>query len=235
MACGKERSATTIDSFADALLEVNASLEDFAAMNPNAATIQQDGVFQSFAAIGSDWTTGLVRLPDSSNTDVSIKEYMGKQLDPDAVGDGGGGQEFALNIFGRFNNATMIGCALMTLSSNISSSTGYPAAGSETMTLTAENLTTLQTSCGMSASDAAFMTSVDPDPAIAAVIEIPTDTTYYDRKVTMTLPASMGGATQYFYFRYNSDEINILDMEDGTFDSRTMVSMNLSTRVLKVE
>jgi hypothetical protein len=70
---------------------------------------------------------------------------------------------------------------------------------------------------------------------IGTVITNPTDNTLYDRKVVMTLPAAMGGAIQTFYMRFNDDEINIQNSEDGQYDSRTLVAYNRITDFLQVE
>lgn len=233
--CGGD-SSDSLPSFASALDTVSSTLEDMSKLSPVAATLMSTSDFRIMSGFGSDWTSGSVRLPDSSNTSLSIKDYMGKQLDPDAMGDGGSGQEFALNVFGRFDNSMMIGCALMSVGSSIDASTGYPSNGTMTITMSSANLEIMKSKCGMSDSEATYMASQSPTPEITAVVEDATDTTYYDKKITMTLPASMSGSTQYFYFRFNSSEINILNAEDGSSsDSRTLVNMDLTSNVLKVE
>ncbi|MBS1984646.1 MAG: hypothetical protein JST16_10790 [Bdellovibrionales bacterium] len=238
--CGKSSSSSGT-TFVDALGTVSTTMEDMKKLDPTASSFvsRSKSGLHLFTAFGSAWDSGTVALPDGSGSSVSIKEYMGKQLDPSAVGDDGHGRQFALNVFGRFNNAMMIGCALTQVGADIDSATGYPNVGTVTMKLTSEALTKMKEKCGMSEADATYMGSITPPIEIGAVISNPSDTTYYDRKVVMTLPEAMsgsGGATQYFYMRYNSSEINILDIEDqATFDSRTIVALNLATKVLKVE
>lgn len=233
--CGGDDTSSS-STFSGALGTVSSTLEEMSQLSPVSTSLMSANDFRLMSALGGDWTSGTVRLPDQSGTSLSIKEYMGKQLDPNAVGDGGGGQSFALNVFGRFNNAMMIGCALMTVGANIDATTGYPANGTMAITMSAANLATMVSKCGMSQAESNQMAAASPTPEISAVVESATNTTYYDKKITMTLPASMGGATQYFYFRFNSSEINIFNAEDGSsFDSRTLVNMDLSTNVLKVE
>ena len=242
-ACGGDDAAPAADDsnakFSTALTTVKSTLEEVAALNPDAAATMSKVRRKSLASVSpmasigaSAWDSGTVRMPDQSGDDVSIKEYMGKQLDPEAVGTGDGG-DFQLNVFGRFNNSMMIGCALMQLAPSLDATTGYPENGSMSITLTAENAAVLVEKCGMSQTEADGMASLSP--TISATVASATDTTYYDKKITMTLPDEMGGATQYFYFRFNDEEINILNAEDGDFDSRTMVNLDLATNILKVE
>jgi hypothetical protein len=238
-ACGsKDSEALNVNS---ALALVSGTMDDMANLNPTASLNQSSVRALSdvgiFAAFGGAWTSSsAVKLPDNSDTSVSVKDFMGKQLDPDATGVGDGGRTFYLNVFGRFSNSMMIGCALGNLSATVDAATGYPAAGTETMTMTAANAAILVSNCGLTQSEADYFTGLTTPAAITATISIPADTTYYDRKVVMALDAQMGGATQTFYFRYNADAINILNAEDGaSFDSRTVVALNRSTNVLRVE
>jgi len=237
--CGSddERAATPA-TFAGAITTVTTALNDFSKLNPASTSLQSVpgtlGLFTT-GGFGSDWTAAeKVRLPDRSNTSLSIKDYMGKQLNPAAVGDDGEGREFALNVFGRFENAMMIGCALMSVGA-VDATTGYPADGTLTISMTAANLAIMVSKCGMTQADADYMLQTPP-LEITSTVAVPADTKYYDKKITMTLPAAMRGATQHFYLRFNATEINIFDAEDGAeFDSRTMVNMDLATNVLKVE
>ncbi len=182
---------------------------------------------------GTSWDTDLVtRKFDTTNTTYTLKDYMGFQLNPDAMGEGDGGRAYAINVFGRYKNSTMIACAI--LRSLEAGSDGYPAAGSSTITLNATLLAMMVESCHMSQSEADSMASAGL--SITAVVSVPEDTSVYDRKIVMVLPAEMSGSTQSIYVRYNASAINILNVEVGSSNSsRTLVAYDVASQTLKVE
>ena len=185
------------------------------------------------SAFGSNWTTVNTYSGDSSGTMVSPMTFMGQQLNPATVGGDGSGGSFQMTVFGRFDNSMMIACALGTIGET--GTGGYPANGEQTLTLDADNIELMVDECGMSESEADSIASMDPDPAINIVTTDTTDDSTYDKKMVMTLPAGMGGAVQTFMLRFNNDEVNILNVEDGDYDSRTLVAFDVANKVVKVE
>jgi len=248
-ACGDERAATGgITSIGSALTAVSTQLAAVGSLGydtsavmmsriKDAATVKRSSTLLSpmaGTAFGANWeAAGLINKGDSSNTSVSAKEFMGLQLDPDAVGDDGNGREFALNVFGRFESSMMIACALGELSTK--DANGYPSNGTSEISLTPANLATLVAKCGMTQADADYMGEQETAPAITATVTDATDDSVYDKKIVMQLDESMGGAVQTFLLRFNANVVNILNVEDGTYDSRTIVAYDVATKVLKVE
>ncbi len=87
-----------------ALALVSGSMDDMANLNPttslNQSSVRALADVGVFAAFGGAWTnSSAVKLPDNSDTSVSVKDFMGKQLDPAATGISGDGREFAINVF----------------------------------------------------------------------------------------------------------------------------------------
>lgn len=152
---------------------------------------------------------------------------MGYQLDPAAVRENGS----SINIFGRFNSAVSVSCALMNLAT-VDSATGYPVDGAQTITFTAAAQTLMTSKCGFAAADVEDLNGVQ----ISLTVTTPADTTVYDKKIVFELAAEMGGGDQVFYLRFNDSAINILSAETNeNGDSRTIVALDKTTGVLKVE
>jgi hypothetical protein len=237
-ACGDDaRDGGDVLTISSALAVVTDTMSGMASLSPTASNklaLKKSLLVTPFAAgaFGSNWTaSGLAYMPDSSGETVSIKEYMGRQLDPDAMGEDNDGREFAINVFGRFSQSMMIGCSIGMIAEK--DSENYPAAGVQTFALNEANLAIMVADCGMAQAEADYMSSQNLE--FPATISVPEDTTHYDRKVVMELPAEMGGATQTFYMRYNDTEINIQNTEDGEYDSRTFVAMDRANEFLQVE
>lgn len=161
------------------------------------------------------------------STPVHPKEWMGYQLDPSAVRENGS----AINVFGRFDSAMRIGCAVMNLVT-VDSSTGYPTDGSHTITFTSTSQEIMTSKCGFDSDEVSGMTGL----SISLTVTTPSDTTYYDKKIVFTLPTEMSGGTQNFYMRVNSSAINILTSETNSNGiNRTIVALDRTNDVLRVE
>lgn len=180
------------------------------------------------ASFGSLWTTNASPFVDErDNTTTNPKEWMGIQLDADAVRANGS----LISMFGRLNSALSIFCALgVTLGSDQVDSDGYPIDGSPTLTFTSSITATITSDCDMS--DANDLVGLE----IALVVTTPSSTTTYAKKVVMTFPAEMGGGSQTYYIKSDSTAINIATTEvNENGVHRTIVAYDVASEVLKLE
>lgn len=225
---------TTVDT---QLTAIDGVMPDTSGSDVVSSAFRSTGTDEAHAraAFGANWaTTPALSNPRCSggstticSTAVTPKEWMSYQFDPDAVRENGS----SINIFGRFKNAKQIACALMNLLPV--DANGYPNDGSATVTFTTSSASLLETKCGFPPGEAPTA-----GLQISLTVTTPSDTTVYDKKITMALPADMGGADQVFYLRTNSTAINLLTTEYNATDgqiSRTIVAYDVATTTLRVE
>jgi hypothetical protein len=201
--------------------------------------INGNSVHTRFASpsFGSDWDTGgLITDPrndgTTSNPDVTIRDYMGLMLDADKTRNNGS----KFNLFGRFENALSVGCALMTLVPL--GSDGYPAntTSPQTLTFTAANVTTLTTSCDMD--DAADLAGESIQYTVADSAG-----SIYDKLITISMSWQGSADQMAIYLKYSGSTIKILSKEvydtngGSTLNgfSRTILDVNSSTHAIKAE
>jgi hypothetical protein len=168
-----------------------------------------------------DTTTGLPHPTDSTAPSVTPKDWMGAQLDPDAVTVDNGS---AVNVFGRLKTALGIFCALGIAAESAGQaidSNGYLSAGTFSITFTADNVATMLSTCGIDASG-------NVGASVSITVDVETGT--YERSYTFDAPLS-----QVYYVKNSGGEVNIATGETGSYKSRTVVSMNQNTGILKVE
>ncbi len=128
-----------------------------------------------------DTTTGLPHPTDPTAPNVTPKDWMGAQLDPDAVTVDNGS---AVNVFGRLKTALGIFCALGIAAENAGQaidSNGYLSAGAFSITFTADNVATMLSTCGVDASG-----MIGASVSITVAVETGT----YERSYTFDAPLS---------------------------------------------
>ena len=167
------------------------------------------------------WDTDLsLPNPITGVGNVTPKDWMGKQLDPDAVNS----DDASVNVFGRLKTALGIFCALGVGAESAGQaidSNGYLPAGEFSLTFTSSNVATMLSSCGIDASDRV---------GFSVSITVAVETGTYERSYTFGAPFS-----QVYYVKNSGGEVNIATGENDDYKSRTLVSMNQNTGILKVE
>ena len=176
-------------------------------------------------SIADEWDdTGEVSIVDpvlGGSNRVSIKGYMGKQFDSDAVNPNGA----AINVFGRIDNAMKMFCGLALGITSLDSS-GYPINGTYEIAISSAFATSINTECGITVNADMIDTTVN------VVATTPADTTLYDKKVSMTIDSD----PYILYLRYNATHINVASAEkSANGEYRTSVLYNKTTKVMRAE
>jgi hypothetical protein len=172
-----------------------------------------------------DWSVTLNMGDDttSSGSDfISLKDWMGHQLDPAVLNYDGG----AMNVFGRLNQALAIFCALgvgseaagQTIDEN-----GYLGTGTFSLTFTSSVKTKMNTTCGVDVSGV-------PDNASMTVTSTAVSGDY-DRQYTFSL------FQQTYLVKNSGGIVNIASGENQQSGavSRTIVNWNQNTGKTLVE
>ena len=193
-------------------------------------------------AFGDNWTlTSNVGLRDPESDSegggapvISIKEYLGKQFNSELTRPNGS----AINAFGRIKSALGIFCAVGSLLET--DADGYPSNGDHPITFTLAVLEDLEDDDGCDISfeknEAGDYTM--QDQTITLNVTNTTDTTVYDKKLTVDMGT---GGDMIFYMRYNESEINIVSAErNGSGDNedheyRTIIQHDLDGDLLRAE
>ena len=193
-------------------------------------------------AFGDNWTlTSNVGLRDPESDSegggapvISIKEYLGKQFNSELTRPNGS----AINAFGRIKSALGIFCAVGSLLET--DADGYPSNGDHPITFTLAVLEDLEDDDGC---DISFEKNESDeytmlDQVITLNVTNTTDTTVYDKKLTVDMGT---GGDMIFYMRYNESEINIVSAErNGSGDNedheyRTIIQHDLDGDLLRAE
>jgi hypothetical protein len=189
---------------------------------------------ENFGAYGTGlsavWTTtnqNFVNEKTDPSTTTSMKEFMGIQLDDNAARPNGS----AINIFGRVNNAAMIACIIMTASS-VSDSASLVGT-SNSITMDASTLAALNSACKINSETQTQISG----KSFGLVHTAPSSTLIFDVKTAITMPAEMGGGTQYVYLKWGSGaDIAIAANEDNSNGrTRTIATYNTTTKILRAE
>lgn len=186
-------------------------------------------------AFNDAWTDLSFQLTDPTSDDfndkVSAMDYMGYMLDAQATRENGS----SFNLFGRFDGALSVGCAIMNLVPLAAD--GYPANTTTpgTITFSADNSSTMTNVCGMEDAPTAG-TSVEYEVADAGG--------QFDKKITLRLSWNTAIDEQILYIKYSSTEVNILSTEKYDSDgigthingvSVTMAHVNLTTGTIRAQ
>lgn len=196
-------------------------------LRPNSTSSLGVGTFAA-PNYGSDWTTAVSPFQDetqASSTTVSPKDWMGIQLNSTAARTNGS----KISMFGRLASGLSIFCAVgVGLSSGSYDSSGYPTVGSHTLTTDSTTLSKFSSSCGI--------TDVPSGVSFTITVANPSDSTYYDKLLTITLPSDMGGGSQDYYIKSTSSAINVATVEvNSNGVHRTIVNYDVTNKVLKLE
>jgi len=227
VACSSDSGTATANSNAitTATATAIAKVEAMTAAKPAASLI-------GGLSFGDNWTTTAVigHPMDGGGTNsysgikVTVKQYMAYQFDPTAVNS----NSASINLFGRIRSAVGVFCALGKLlpAANVDTN-GYPTNGNHSIAFTSANEATLKTDCYIDSSSLS-------GKSITMAVSDATDTTYYDKKISFTMP----GDTDAFiaYIRSNSSNVNIATFErssNGRY--RTLVQADLTNKIARME
>tara|TARA_B100000749_G_scaffold280259_1_gene275707 strand:+ start:64702 stop:65883 length:1182 start_codon:yes stop_codon:yes gene_type:complete len=215
---------STSSAVSAAYTEVLSAANAITNLAPSSRSAGKVGVFAA-PNFGTDWASGTGFVDEQDSSSTSAKEWMGIQLDPDAVR----ANDSKISMFGRLESALNIFCALGVAVDDLDAS-GYPSVGTQTFTVTSAIATSMVNDCDIA--EAADLV----DSEFTVVTAATTDDTYFDVKITLTLPAALGGSNQDYYVRSDSSEINVATIEDNDNGlHRTLAFLDLTNEVLRLE
>lgn len=187
-------------------------------------TTQKSFVPMAAPNFGNNWdVTAVVNNPITNSGMITIKEYMGTQLDDSAMNN----NNSSVNVFGRLKTALMIFCAVGVgagMSGVSVDSSGYPENGAHNITFSTGIKNQMTSQCGIDTSDIPTGTTM--------VFTVSTSSGDYDKMFTFST------FNQTYLVRASSTEVNIATGEvhdGGNGVSRTVVSWDKTTNVMRVE
>tara|TARA_Y100001970_G_scaffold189672_1_gene230578 strand:+ start:13341 stop:14597 length:1257 start_codon:yes stop_codon:yes gene_type:complete len=245
--CSIEEDLSTEHTMESSYKRVTAEIGKLDALSPTAgaSTASLDWNFSFFSKIyatafeegGVDnWsvTTNLsLHDPQETGPAISVKDYFGKQFNSELARPNGS----AINAFGRIKSALGIFCAVGSLLET--DADGYPSNGDHPITFTLAVLQDLEDDDGC---DVSFEKNEAgdyemQDQTITLNVTNATDTTVYDKKLTV----DMGAKEMTFYMRYNDNVINIVSTEknlsgdNAGHEYRTVVQHDIAGDLLRAE
>lgn len=213
------------NTYSEVVAQAEKASGDAGDVLSGAVAIQKkDFVTLAAPNFGAAWeTTDVMNNPITNSGLITVKEYMGTQLDPSALNN----DNSSVNVFGRLNTALGIFCAVGVGAGMMGVSVdadGYPENGAHTITFSAAIKAQMNSQCGMDVSDI-------PD----------------GESMVMTVTSSSGNYAKQFTFntfnqtylvKSTATEVNIATGEihdNGTAVSRTVVFWNKTTDIMRVE
>lgn len=194
------------------------------ALSGSIAIQKKDFVTLAAPSFGAAWeTTDVMNNPITNSGLVTVKEFMGIQLDPTAVNN----DNSSVNVFGRLNTALGIFCAVGVGAGMMGvavDSDGYPDNGAHTITFSAAIKAQMSSQCGMDVSDI-------PDGE-SMVMTVTTSSGNFAKQFTFNT------FNQTYLVKSTATEVNIATGEvhdNGIAVSRTVVFWDKTTDVMRVE
>lgn len=218
-------SLTVSNPLTDAVSTINTSAGKMTSLNPSSSFVgltEEDNIYRAKATQGfTEWSTTVTNLIDErTNTGTSPKEWMGVQLNKNAVRS----NDSKISMFGRLEDALSIFCAVGV---GVGNSSAYPDNNTYSIVLSGTTKTTIESQCNITV-DAQM-----DGQTVTLLVEDAATTTVYDKKITITLP---GPSTQIYYVRSNATSINVAtDEVNGNGLHRTVVAYDVATKVMKLE
>lgn len=200
--CGTDAANT-----AETVSLISAKLT--AASNIVGETTRRNPTAAARAGIDSVWTTSPGVAPLSGSGQSSLQTWMENMFDPTFVNSSGAKVTFV----GRIANSLDVFCFLSELTDN-PDDTGLPSNGTYPITFTQAAVDTCKGEAEMVGGTATL------------TVESPSDTTYYDKKITAEL-SSRETCPFIFLARINSDVVNVATSEDQSCDGRDQVSRTI--------
>lgn len=232
LSCGKEEeessggSSNVSNPLTNAVSKINESAGTMTNLNPSSSFVKSVGEDNLYRTKGTraftEWSTTVTGLNnETTNSDTSPKEWMGVQLNKNAARPSNGSK---ISMFGRLEDGLGVFCAVGV---GVGASDSYPANGTYTITLSGDTKSKIESQCNLSIEGQMVGSTV------TLLVEDASNTTTYDKKVTITLP---GPSSQIFYVRSNSSEINVATSEvNNNGLHRTVVAYDVSNKVMKLE
>ncbi|MCB9094367.1 MAG: hypothetical protein H6621_04780 [Halobacteriovoraceae bacterium] len=200
------QAVTTINSKLDATADLVDANALTALYSLSRTRVQKDYFVSGMSSV---WTTsnGVTDLYNDGN--YTLKEWMMDEFNPNFTNSNGAKVTFV----GRISNALDVFCFLGGANGEVDS-TNLPSVGTQTVTITPA----IASDCGDD--------SITSDMEVTITSTATTDTTLYDRLLSIELPGSEACPFK-FYARINDSFVNVATAEDQNCDGRDQASQSV--------
>lgn len=223
-----ESDTEVTNALTSAVSTVTEAANEITNLSPSSASLESSFALEtrtsaSATAFSSLWTTSNSSIIDErDNSQTSPKEWMGVQLSEDAKRTNGS----SISMFGRLKDGLDIFCAIGVGIGSIDGGS-YPENDTYSITLSGDTKSGIESQCGME------IDSEMEGATVSFLVEDTSDTTYYDKKITITLP---GPSSQIYYIRSNDTSVNVATSEvNDNGMHRTVVAYDVASKVMKLE
>ncbi|MCB0379009.1 MAG: hypothetical protein KDD33_11000 [Bdellovibrionales bacterium] len=210
-ACSSDSGSTSSsNAMTESVSTVSTKLKAVADVLANSASDELDSQWDitPFAAMSGVWETANGPRDLNDGTATTMKQWFIDEFNEDFKNSNNAGTTFA----GRIKNSLDIFCFMA--QAGVPIDNNLPSVGSHSLTLTSAMADT----CGGDISQ----DSMD----ITMTVTETSDTTYYDRKMSIKLPG-WDSCPFIFYARINSSSLNLAQSEDQNCDGRNQASKSI--------
>ena len=204
--CGGSGSGTSTSTSSNAIVSsysnIQTAMNNFNNLGSSSSKVLSPVYMKQYrpnASFSSLWTTSNNNFIDErDNSATEPYNWFNLQFDADAVRENGS----KASMMGRFSSALQTYCAIGVLYDGATDSDGYPNPenGTDELEFTEGKISELVSTCDYTEGELTSMVGV----TIQILVESTTSTSTYIKKLTMTLPAEIGGGSQSFFVKSDS-------------------------------